>query len=49
VPYVKKDVMKSSRANSLAYGGICPAFLYIKDDLPTAILFDYGGGETWLA
>ena len=37
--------MKRSRANSAIIQGICPAFLYIKDDSPTTMLYDYGGGE----
>lgn len=40
--------MKRNKANSLICCGICLAFLYIKDDLP-ALLYDYDGGETWLA
>ena len=45
IPYAKKDVMKRSRANSAIIQGICPAFLYIKDDSPTTMLYDYGGGD----
>lgn len=31
--------MKRGRVNSLICCGICPAFLYIKDNLSTAILY----------